>query len=135
MVSKVWGYFIIVGILFGLINNTIPKINTVILESSKESMNLILQIFPLLALWMGITKIADSSGLLKLLSKKLSFILHPLFPDIPRDHISLGYMASNMISNVFGLGSAATPFGLKAMQSLQDLNNNKKAASRSMITL
>ena len=72
--------------------------------------------------------------LLQNLSLRLSSLLKRLFPEIPRGHESLGLIASNVISNIFGLGSAATPFGLKAMSSLQKLNKNKKVASRSMIT-
>lgn len=134
MVNKIWGYFIIIGIVFGIINNRVIEINNIILESGKTSLDLIVQIFPLLAMWMGITEIAEKSNLLNILSKKISFILKPLFPDIPKNHISLSYIASNIIANIFGLGSAATPFGLKAMESLQELNSNKKIASRSMIT-
>ena len=95
---------------------------------------MLIKIFPVLALWMGLTKIAEKSGLLTSLSMKLSPLLNKLFPDIPKGHESLGLMASNMISNIFGLGSAATPFGLKAMSSLQKLNKNKTTATRSMIT-
>ena len=83
---------------------------------------------------MLVTKIAEKSGLLQSLSLKLSPLLSKLFPEIPKGHESLGLIASNVISNIFGLGSAATPFGLKAMSSLQELNENKKVASRSMIT-
>lgn len=134
MVSKLWGYFIIIGCIFGIINGKISSVNEEIIKSAKTSFDLICQIFPILTLWLGITKIAEKSGLLNILSKKLSFILSPLFKDIPKNHISLSYMASNIIANLFGLGSAATPFGLKAMESLQELNNNKEVASRSMIT-
>lgn len=134
MVSKIWTYFIIIGIVFGFFNGKLDNINTTILDSTKTSLDLMMQIFPVVALWLGITEIANKSGLLNWLSKKLSFLLGPLFPDIPKGHISLSYIASNIIANVFGLGSAATPFGLKAMESLQELNKDKKTASRSMIT-
>jgi len=95
---------------------------------------MLLKIFPVIALWMGLTKIAEESGLLKKISLLLSPILTKIFPEIPKGHESLGLIASNIVSNIFGLGSAATPFGLKAMTSLQKLNKNKKVASRSMIT-
>lgn len=134
MVSKLWTYFIIIGIVFGFFNGKLGDINTTILESTKTSLELIMQMFPVLALWLGITEIANESGLLSFLAKKLSFLLGPLFPEIPKGHISLSYIASNIIANVFGLGSAATPFGLKAMETLQELNKNKKTASKSMIT-
>lgn len=134
MVSKLWGYFIIIGCLFGIVNGKISIVNETIISSAKTSFDLVIQIFPILTLWLGITKIAEESGLLKLLATKLSYLLGPLFKDIPKNHISLSYMASNIIANLFGLGSAATPFGLKAMESLQELNPDKEKASRSMIT-
>lgn len=134
MVNKIWGYFIIIGCIFGFLNGKMTAINETILNSAKTSLDLIMQLFPVLTLWLGITNIALKSGLLDILAKKLSIILTPLFKDIPKNHISLSYMASNIIANLFGLGSAATPFGLKAMESLQELNENKKVASRSMIT-
>ena len=134
MVNKLWGYFIIIGCVFGIINGKINDVNENIIASAKTSFDLIVQIFPILTLWLGITKIAEESGLLKLLASKLSYVLGPLFKDIPKNHISLSYMASNIIANLFGLGSAATPFGLKAMESLQELNKEKDKASHSMIT-
>lgn len=133
MVSKLWGYFIVIGCLFSLFNGKVADVNEEIIKSAKTSFDLICQIFPILTLWLGITKIAEVSGLMNKLASKLSFILKPLFKDIPKNHISLSYMASNIIANLFGLGSAATPFGLKAMESLQELNHNKLEASRSMI--
>ena len=78
--------------------------------------------------------IAKESGLLDKVSKLIYPLLHKIFPEIPKGHESLGYISSNIIANLFGLGNAATPFGLKAMKSLQSLNKNKEEASRSMIT-
>ena len=134
MVNIIWMVLIATGILYGLFTNNFEIINTTIVDSTKISLEMLFKIFPVLALWMGITKIAEDSGLLKKLSNKLSPLLTKFFPEIPKGHESLSLIASNMIANIFGLGSAATPFGLKAMSSLQKLNKNKKVASRSMIT-
>ena len=134
MVNRLWSFFIIIGIVFALIQGNSININETILKSATDSLNIFIQLFPVIALWLGIMSIASSSGLIDMLSKKLSIVLHPLFPDIPRNHESFGYMSSNIIANMLGLGSAATPFGLKAMKSLQDLNGDKKVASRSMLT-
>lgn len=134
MVNKIWSFFIIVGILFCLLNNKAELINQEILNSTKTSFDMILKIFPVMALWLGVSKIAEESGLLKKLSLKLSTVLKYIFPEIPKGHQSLSYISSNIIANMFGLGNAATPFGLKAMQSLQTLNKNKDTATRSMIT-
>lgn len=134
MVNIIWMFFIVIGILFGLFSNNIETINSTIMDSTKISLDMLLKIFPVVALWMGLMKIAEESGLLKRLSEKLSPFLTKIFPEIPKNHESLSLIASNMIANIFGLGSAATPFGLKAMSSLQKLNKKKDTASRSMIT-
>ena len=134
MVNKIWGFFIVVGIAFAFFNGKIDIINEEILNSCKNTLELVFQLFPVVALWLGIMKIATASGLLQIVSNKLSPFLRIIFPEIPKDHPALGYISSNIIANVFGLGNAATPFGLKAMESLQELNHNKKEASRSMIT-
>lgn len=134
MVNIIWIVLTTLGIVYGVLNNNLETINTTIVDSTKVSLEMLFKIFPVLALWMGITKIAEVSGLLKKLSNKLSPLLTKFFPEIPKGHESLSLIASNMIANIFGLGSAATPFGLKAMDSLQKLNKNKKVASRSMIT-
>lgn len=134
MVNKIWGGFIIAGILFCLFTGKVELLNQVILDSTKESFDMVLKIFPVMALWLGIMNIATISGLLKKLSNQLSRILKRLFPDIPTGHEAFSYIASNIVVNLFGLGNAATPFGLKAMKSLQTLNRKKDTASRSMIT-
>ena len=134
MINIIWIILISIGIIYGIITNNLEVVNNTIIDSTKVSLDMLLKIFPVLALWMGLTKIAEKSRLLQNLSLKLSPLLGKLFPEIPKGHESLGLIASNVISNIFGLGSAATPFGLKAMSSLQELNKNKKVASRSMIT-
>lgn len=134
MVNKIWGIFIVVGILFCLFTGNAETINSELLNSTKQALDMAIKIFPVMALWLGIAKIAEESGLLKKLSLKLSKVLKYIFPDIPKGHESLSYISSNVIANMFGLGNAATPFGLKAMQSLQSINDKKDTASRSMIT-
>ena len=134
MVNKIWGFFIIVGIIFCIFSNNTEAVNVEILNSCKSAFDMTVKIFPVMALWLGICKIAEESGLLNKLSLKLSNILKYIFPEIPKGHVSLSYISSNMIANMFGLGNAATPFGLKAMKSLQELNDKKDTASRSMIT-
>ena len=134
MVNIIWFFLIIVGIVYAFLTGSLDKINNTIIESTKVSLDMLLKIFPILALWMGFMDIAEKSKLLDKFSKLISPILTKLFPDIPKNHPSLSYIASNVIANVFGLGSAATPFGLKAMESLQELNDKKDTATRSMIT-
>lgn len=134
MINIVWAFFIISGVIYSFISGNVDVVNNEILSSCKTSLNLIMEIFPVIALWLGIMKIAEDSGLLKKLSIMLSPILGKLFPELPKNHESISLMASNIISNMAGLGSAATPFGLKAMKSLDSINKKKDTASRSMIT-
>ena len=134
MVNVIWMVLIILGIVYSFFTNNLDKLNTTIIDSTKVSLDMLFKIFPVLALWMGLTKIAETSGLLKKLSNKLSPLLIKLFPEVPKGYESLGLISSNVISNIFGLGSAATPFGLKAMESLQKLNKKKDTVTKSMIT-
>lgn len=134
MVNIIWMFLIIIGIVYGFFTNNLETVNSTIVDSTKVSLDMLFKIFPVVALWMGLMKIAEKSKLLEKLSIKLSPFLTKLFPEIPKNHESLSLIASNMIANIFGLGSAATPFGLKAMSSLQKLNKKKDTASRSMIT-
>lgn len=134
MVNKIWGFFIVVGAFFFIITGNVESLNKEILECTKTSLDMIMKIFPVMALWLGIMNIAKVSGLLNKVSNFLSPILRKLFPEIPKGHESLSLIASNIVANMMGLGNAATPFGLKAMKSLQELNKKKDTATRSMIT-
>lgn len=133
MINYIWGVFIILGITYSIINKD-PNLTNNLLTSGKNSIDMILTILPLMCLWLGITKIAEASSLLTLISKKLSKIIKIIFPEIPKDHPAIGYISSNIVMNMLGLGNAATPFGIKAMEKLKELNKNKDVASRSMIT-
>lgn len=134
MINKIWGYLIVIGIVFSLATNKLDILNQEILSSVKTSLDMTLHLFPIMCLWLGIMNIAKVSGLLSKLTKIITPFLSKLFPEIPRNHESFGYIASSIIANMFGLGNAATPIGLKAMKSMQELNRDKQTASRSMIT-
>ena len=133
MINYIWGVFIILGITYSIINKD-PNLTNNLLTSGKNSIDMILTILPLMCLWLGITKIAQASSLLTLVSKKLSKVVRIIFPEIPKEHPAIGYISSNIVMNMLGLGNAATPFGIKAMEKLKELNQNKDVASRSMIT-
>ncbi len=134
MISIIFAILIIIGIVYGMISGNVEVINNEIFNSSKKALNMILEIMPVLVIWMGLMQIADDSKLLDKISKLISKPLRLLFPTIPKGHKSLGLIASNIAVNMLGLGSAATPLGLKAMKSLQELNKKKDVASDAMIT-
>lgn len=133
MINYLWGIFIIIGVIFGLLKGNNNVANS-LLTSGSKGIEMILSLVPLMCLWLGTMKIAATSGLLEIISKKLSKVVRIIFPEIPEGDPSIGYISSNIVMNMLGLGNAATPFGLKAMSELKRLNNNSDVASRSMIT-
>ncbi len=134
MVNIIWFLLVSISIIYSLLTGNISAINDEIILSGKSAFTLILTMLEVTVLWTGILRIAENSGLLRRFAKIISPILSKLFPSIPMGHESLDYISSNVAANMMGLGSAATPFGLKAMKSLQELNTNKKVASDAMIT-
>ncbi len=134
MVNVIWVGLIFIAIIYSLLTGEIETINNGILTHATSGVNLILEMMPLIVLWTGIMKIAEKSGLLHVFARALNPILRRLFPSLPKDHKALGYIASNIGANMLGLGSAATPFGLKAMEELQKDNPKKTEATEAMIT-
>ena len=134
MVNIIWGVLILAGIIYGFFSGNMNAINNEIISSGKKALDMILEMLPILVIWMGLMKIAEDSGLLKKISNFFYPILSKLFPSLPKENKALGYIASNIAVNMMGLGSAATPFGLKAMKEMQDINPDKSRASDAMIT-
>ena len=134
MVSYIWFFLIVVGIVYSFLTDNISVINESILTNGADALELMLSIFPVIVLWSGIMKIAEEAGMLRKFAKILEPILSKLFPSVPKDNLALGFIASNIAANMMGLGSAATPFGLKAMTELQKINDKKDTASVPMIT-
>ena len=124
MVSIIWTFLIVIGILYSLITGEISTINNTVLISGNKALELILSLLPTIVLWSGIMQIAEDAGMLTKFADFLEPILKRLFPSVPRNNKALGYISSNIAANMLGLGSAATPFGLKAMQALQKLNKS-----------
>lgn len=134
MVSYIWAFLIGIGILYSISTGNIEVINNSILTNANEALDLILNLLPIIVLWTGILKIAEVSGLLDKFAKLLNPVLSKIFPDLPKDNKALGYISSNIAANMLGLGSAATPAGLKAMNELQKINPYKDTATTPMIT-
>lgn len=134
MINKIWFLFISIGIVFGIVNNKIDLINTQIIKSAKDSLDIFLNIFPTLVLWVGVMNIVSESGLLIKISNFMYPLFKHIFPDIKKGDEALSYISSALTANFLGMSNAATPFSIKAMKSLQEINTNKECASRSMIT-
>ena len=105
------------------------------LDFAKTAAEIALGLIGVLALFLGLLKIAEQAGIIYALVKLVRPVLRPIFPELPPDHPALGMIALNLAANVFGLGNAATPFGIKAMEELQKLNPTKDTATNSMVML
>ncbi|KOP83295.1 nucleoside recognition domain-containing protein [Cytobacillus solani] len=134
MVNIIWVFLTVIGIIFAMVNGTMDQVNEAIFNGAAEAVTLCIGLISVLVFWLGMMKIAEDAGLLKKLSLLFRPIVKKLFPDVPNDHPAMGYILSNMMANMFGLGNAATPLGIKAMEELKRLNGGLDVASRSMIT-
>lgn len=134
MLNYIWGFMIIVGILFGALNGTIPDITDAALNSAKDAVTLCITMTGVMSLWVGLMEIAKNTGLIRSLTRKLQPFIDFMFPNIPKGHIAREHISTNIIANILGLGWAATPAGLKAMEALQELNKGKNIASTEMCT-
>ncbi|MDR7075231.1 spore maturation protein A [Neobacillus niacini] len=134
MVNYIWVFMTIVGFVFAMFNGTLEEVNKAIFDGAKEAVTLCIGLISILVFWLGMMRIAEESGLLNKLSMLFRPIVNRIFPDVPSNHPAMGYILSNMIANMFGLGNAATPLGIKAMEELKQLNGGKNSASRSMVT-
>ncbi len=134
MINYLWGLMIIGGIIFSFFNGSTPVLGTAVIDSSKEAVSLCITMLGVMIMWTGLINVARSAGIIGGLTRLMFPLLKRLFPNIPEGHPALDYISSNIIANVLGLGWAATPVGLKAMQELSELNGKKKIASRDMCT-
>ncbi len=133
MVNVIWMIMIIIGIIFAMLNGKMGEVNEAILTSADEAISIVIGLTSILIFWLGMMKIAEGAGLLNKLSALLSPAVKKLFPEIPANHPAMGYILANFSANLFGLGNAATPLGIKAMKEMKKLSQSDKA-SNSMIT-
>ncbi len=134
MLNYIWFGLIFVSVVVGTITGKIDEVTEAAISMSKTSVEIAIGLIGIMALWLGIMKIAEESGLIQLIAKALRPITIRLFPDVPSDHPAIGSIVLNMAANMLGLGNAATPLGLKAMKELQQLNKRKDTATDAMCT-
>ena len=134
MLNKLWGFMILIGLSFGIIKGEVEALSNAAIDSAGEAVSLAITMLGIMALWTGLIEVARRSGLLDTLTHGLSPLLKFLFPRIPENHKVNEYIAANIIANVLGLGWAATPVGLKAMEELKELNHGSHIASADMCT-
>lgn len=121
MLNYIWSVMILLGILYAACTGGIGAITNAALDSAGDAVSLCITMAGVMALWMGLMEIAKESGLIEKMTRGIFPFLKVMFPRIPRDHPAMGYIATNIIANVMGLGWACTPAGLKAMEALSEL--------------
>lgn len=125
MLNKIWAFMILGGILCGALLGNMEAVTKAAIDGAGDAVTLCITMTGAVSLWMGLMEIAKESGLVERMTKGIAPFLSFLFPRIPKDHPALGYIATNMIANVLGLGWACTPAGLKAMEALADLERER----------
>jgi len=132
MINIIWLLLIVSAVVIGGINGKMDAVTQSAIDSSKLAIDIVIVLIGIMALWLGIMRIAEKSGLIKILAKIVKPVMRRLFPEVPIDHPAMGAMMMNISANMLGLGNAATPFGLKAMMELQKLNKIKDTATNAM---
>lgn len=125
MMNYIWLFFIVGAVVTALFNGKMEDVFNAILTSCNQAVVISIGLIGIMAFWLGIMKVAEQSGLMKWIARALSPIIRLLFPDIPKNHPVQADITMNVSANALGLGNAATPFGIKAMEGLQELNKNK----------
>lgn|SRR5699024_5909338 len=133
MVNIIWAGMAIIGIIYAMFNGTMNEVSEAIFTEAKEAVTLSIGLISILVFWLGIMRIAEKASILNVMARIMRPVVVKLFPDIPKDHPAMGYILSNIAANLFGLGNAATPMGIKAMEQMKTLSQSN-TASRSMIT-
>lgn len=132
MINYIWFAMIAIGVLTGIFTGNVQAVTDAAISYAESGFEIALGLTAVMALWLGIMKIAEEAGLVALLSRSLRPLLTRLFPDVPAEHPAMGAMLMNIAANVLGLGNAATPLGIKAMNELQAINNKPDTATNSM---
>lgn len=132
MLNIIWPIFIIVSIIYAIITGNLENINNSIFEVGENTVNLILTLFGTVCLWNGLMKIVENTSLIKKIAKLISPFMRILFPDVKKGSEAYEEISMNIVSNILGLGNAATPLGLRAIKSMQNENKDKNKLSNSM---
>lgn len=138
MLNFIWAGMIIIGVVYATIRGDITSVTNAALDSSKEAVTLCITMVGVMSLWTGLMEIATKAGIIQALSKLLGPVIRFMFPNIPKEHKANEHITTNVIANMLGLGWAATPAGLRAMEALGELQEergmDRRIASDEMCT-
>ena len=132
MLNKLWGGMILLAILIAVFTGNIPALTNAAIESAREAITLCITMLGIMSMWAGLMTVAEKAGLVGALARRSRPLLRYLFPELGKNHPAHEPIATNFIANILGLGWAATPSGLRAMEEMQKSNPKKDTATRSM---
>lgn len=127
LLNKIWGWMLVIGIGVGLVTGKAAEVSTALVDSTKNGVDYAIGMAGVVAMWSGIMHLAEAEGILDVLTRKMKGLIHFLFPDIPHGHPAEKYISLNFAANILGLGWAATPAGLSAMEALNDLEEERRS--------
>lgn len=133
MLNWIWAGLVVIALVVGAVNGRLDAVTKAAFDGAKTAVEIAIGLVGVLALWLGVMKIAERARLVELLARGIRPLARRLFPDVPADHPALGAMVMNLSASWLGLGNAATPLGLKAMAELDTLNPHKGTASDAMV--
>lgn len=125
MLDYLWGFMLVLGVVWGLLNGRAEALTEGVLSGAKEAVSMSITMLGIMSAWTGVMRIAEKSGIIESISAKLKPFMKLMFPKIERDTPAYGHICTNIVANVLGLGWAATPAGLKAMQALSELEKQR----------
>ena len=135
MINVIWLFFLVVGITYAGVNGRIETVTQSAISGAEAAVTLAFKLLGVMCMWLGLMKIAEKAGLIKAFAWLLGPLIRLLFPSVPRNHPALGTIVMTVSANMLGLGNAVTPFGIKAMQQLEEINPHKGTATPAMCTL
>jgi spore maturation protein A len=133
MMNWIWFGLIVLGVIVAMFTGHMDTLTKSAFDAAKTAVELCIGLIGIMALWLGMMRVAEEAGLVKMLSWLVRPVMKRLFPEVPPEHPAMGSMISNIAANLLGLGNSATALGLKAMQDLQSLNQEKETATNAMI--
>ena len=126
MLNYLWAGMIIIGVIYAAFTGRLPDVTNAALDSSKEAITLCITMMGVMSFWVGLMEIATEAGIIRYLSRKLRPVIRFLFPELPAKHPAEEHITTNIIANILGLGWAATPAGLRAMEELGKLEEDRR---------
>jgi spore maturation protein A len=134
MLNYIWFGLMAIALIVAAFNGTAEAVTKGAVDSAKTAVEIAIGLVGVMTLWLGIMRIAEAAGIVALLGRALRPVLRWLFPDVPAEHPASGAIVLSVAANMLGLNNAATPLGIKAMEELQTLNDDKETATNAMVT-